>query len=260
MTEVHAGDLRFALTEAGEFLQAMSLDLAADEVAALEARTEGWITGLQLAALSLRSHPDKPGFIRAFAGDPRYIADYLVAEVLQRQPEPVRRFLLQTAILDRLTGALCEAVTGQPGGQGRLAALEQGNFFVVPLDDQRHWYRYHHLFADVLYAHLTAEQPGEVATLHRRASVWYEHQGAVADAIRHAPAATDCARAADLVERAVPAHRRSRQEATLLGWLRALLDELLRVRPMLSAGYAWALLSSGDLAHVRRPERTTARA
>jgi LuxR family maltose regulon positive regulatory protein len=112
LTEVHAGDLRFALTEAGEFLQAMSLDLAADEVAALEARTEGWITGLQLAALSLRSHPDKPGFIRAFAGDHRYIADYLVEEVLQRQPEPVRRFLLQTAILDRLTGALCEAVTG----------------------------------------------------------------------------------------------------------------------------------------------------
>ena len=169
-----------------------------------------------------------PGFIRAFAGDHRYIVDYLVEEVLQRQPERVRSFLLQTAILDRLSGPLCDAVTGQEDGSARLEALERGNFFVVPLDDKRHWYRYHHLFADVLHAHLRAEQPDQVATLHRRASAWYEQHGSAADAIRHALAAEDFERAADLVELAVPAMRRSRQEATLLGWLKALPDELVR--------------------------------
>jgi LuxR family maltose regulon positive regulatory protein len=209
--------------------------------------------GLQLAALSMQGHQDVASFIRAFAGDHRYIVDYLVDEVLQRQPEGVRSFLLQTAILDRLHGPLCDAVTGQQEGNARLVALERGNFFVVPLDDKRHWYRYHHLFADVLRAHLMAEQPDQVATLHRRASVWYEQHGLADQAIRHALAAADFERAADLVELAVPAMRRSRQEATLLGWLKALPDELLHVRPVLSAGYAWALLAAGELeaAHAR---------
>ncbi len=195
----------------------------------------------------MQGHQDVSGFIRAFAGDNRYIVDYLVDEVLQRQPEGVRDFLLQTAILDRLNGPLCDAVTGQKDGQARLEALERGNFFVVPLDDKRHWYRYHHLFAEVLSAHLRAEQPEQVATLHRRASAWYEQHGSPADAIRHALAAEDFERAADLVERAVPAMRRSRQEATLLGWLKALPDELLHVRPVLSAAYAHMLLDSGEL-------------
>ena len=190
------------------------------------------------------------GFIQAFAGDHRYIVDYLVEEVLQRQPEPVRSFLLQTSILDRLNGPLCDAVTGQKEGNARLEALERGNFFVVPLDDKRHWYRYHHLFAEVLSAHLMAEQPDQVATLHRRASAWYEQHGSVTDAIRHALAAEDFGRAADLVEMAMPAMARSRQEATVLGWLKALPDELVRARPVLSVHYAGALLLNGELEGV----------
>ena len=251
LTELRAADLRFTPAEAAEFLnQVMGLNLSAEDIAALETRTEGWIAGLQLAALSMQGHQDVPRFIQAFAGDHRYIVDYLVEEVLQRQPEPVRSFLLQTSILDRLNGPLCDAVTGQQGGKARLEALERGNFFVVPLDDKRHWYRYHHLFADVLHMHLMAEQPDQVPALHRRASEWYEQNGSAADAIRHALAAEDFERAADLIELAVPAMRRSRQEATLLGWLKALPDELVRARPVLSVDYAgryWLAASSRAL-------------
>ena len=154
LTELRAADLRFTGSEAAAFLnQVMGLTLSAEDIAALEDRTEGWIAGLQLAALSLQGSQDVAGFIRAFAGDHRYITDYLVDEVLQRQPEDVRHFLLQTAMLERLHGPLCDAVTGQEEGTARLEALERGNFFVVPLDDTRRWYRYHHLFADVLSAH-----------------------------------------------------------------------------------------------------------
>jgi LuxR family maltose regulon positive regulatory protein len=207
----------------------------------------------------MQGREDVAGFIKAFAGDNRYIVDYLIEEVLQRQPEHVRRFLLQTSILDRLSGPLCNAVTGQEDGKARLEALERGNFFVVPLDDKRHWYRYHHLFANVLQAHLMQEQPDQVATLHRRASEWYEQNGSAADAIRHALAAQDFERAADLIERAVPAMRRSRQEATLLGWLQALPNELFPCRPVLSVHYAGTLLQSGQLdgveARLRDAER-----
>src|SRR5438874_873562 len=251
LTELRAADLRFTASEAAAFLnQVMGLSLSAADIAALEDHTEGWIAGLQLAALSMQGHHDVAAFIRAFAGDHRYIVDYLVEEVLQRQPEPVRRFLLQTSILDRLSGPLCDAVTGQREGNARLEALERGNFFVVPLDDTRHWYRYHHLFAEVLSAQLLAEQPDQVATLHRRASAWYEQHGSTVDAIRHALAAFDFGRAADLVELAVPAMRQSRQEATVLGWLKALPDELIRSRPLLSAAYAQTLLVSGQLEGV----------
>src|SRR3712207_1054408 len=159
-------------------------------ISALEDRTEGWIAGLQLAALSMRGREDVSGFIRAFAGDNRYIVDYLVEEVLQRQPERIRSFLLQTSILDQLSGPLCDAVTGQEEeGNVMLETLERGNFFVVPLDDKRHWYRYHHLFADVLNAHLMAEQPDQVSTLHRRASGGDEHNALAADAFPPPPAA-----------------------------------------------------------------------
>jgi LuxR family maltose regulon positive regulatory protein len=246
LTELRAADLRFTPAEAAAFLtEVMDLSLSAAEIAALEERTEGWIAGLQLAALSMQGHQDVPGFIRAFAGDNRYIVDYLVDEVLLRQPEPVRSFLLQTAILDRLNGPLCDAVTGQADGAARLEALHRGNFFVVPLDDTRQWYRYHHLFADVLAAQLRAEQPEQVAVLHGRASVWYEQHGSPADAIRHALAAADVERAADLIEVTVPATQRSRQEATLLGWLMALPDAVVRRRPVLSAAYASTLMSTG---------------
>src|SRR4028119_2195906 len=146
--ELRGADLRFTPSEAAKFLEGvMGLSLSEEDIAALETRTAGWIAGLQLAALSMRGREDVAGFIRAFAGDNRYVVDYLVEEVLQRQPEPIRGFLLQTSILDRLSGPLCDAVTGQEDGRGMLEAVERGNLFVVPLDDERRWYRYHHLFA-----------------------------------------------------------------------------------------------------------------
>ncbi len=260
LTELRAADLRFTPGEAATFLnQVMGLGLSAEEVTSLETRTEGWIAGLQLAALSMRGREDVAGFIRAFAGDNRYIVDYLVEEVLQCQPERVRSFLLQTSILDRLSGPLCDAVTDQEEGNVMLEALERGNLFVVPLDDKRHWYRYHHLFADVLHAHLMKEQPDRVPTLHRRASEWYEHNGSPADAVRHALAAEDFERAAGLVELAWPAMDGRFQSATWLGWVKALPDELVRARPVLSVGYAWAFLNGGELeageARLRDAER-----
>lgn len=251
LTELRATDLRFTSSEAAAFLnQVMGLVLSTDEITVLETRTEGWIAGLQLAALSMQEREDIPAFIRAFAGDNRYIVDYLVEEVLLRQPDHVRRFLLQTSILDRLHGPLCDAVTGQVEGNAQLDALERGNFFVVPLDDRRHWYRYHHLFAEVLLAHLREDLPDQVAALHLRASIWYEQHGAAADAIRHALASEDFTRAANLIEKACSDMRRSRQEAAVLGWLKALPEELVRCRPVLSAGYAWALLACGELEKV----------
>jgi LuxR family maltose regulon positive regulatory protein len=237
----------------------MGLNLVASDIAALEERTEGWIAGLQLAALSMRGRDDIAQFVRAFAGDNHYIVDYLADEVLQRQPERVRSFLLQTSILERLHGPLCDAVTGQAGGQAQLEALHRGNFFVVPLDDRRQWYRYHHLFADVLHAHVRAEQPELISTLHQRASTWFEQHGSPADAIRHALAGEDFAHAADLLELAVPAMRNSRQEAAVLSWLRALPDELVHRRPVLSVAYAWSLLAEGQLDGVEERLRSAER-
>ena len=251
MTELRAADLRFSASEANEFLmEVMDISLTAVDIAALEDHTEGWIAGLQLAALSMRGRANVSEFIQTFAGDDRYIVDYLVDEVLQRQPEHVRSFLLQTSILERLSGPLCDAVTGRDDGRGVLEALERGNLFVVPLDDKRQWYRYHHLFADVLRAHAMEEQPDQVLVRHRRASAWYEQSGLRTEAIRHAFAAKDVTRMADLVELAVPAMQRSRQEATLLGWLKLLPDEVVRSRPVLSNTYAGALLSNGEVEGV----------
>ncbi|MDB5045226.1 MAG: helix-turn-helix transcriptional regulator [Deinococcus sp.] len=248
LTELRAADLRFTATEAAAFLnRVMGLGLSAADITTLEHRTEGWIAGLQLAALSMRGREDLPEFIQRFAGDHRYVVDYLAEEVLRRQPEPLRQFLLQTAVLERLTGPLCDAVTGQTTGNARLAALERSNAFVVALDDQRRWYRYHHLFGEVLLVHLKAEHPDQVAGLHLRASAWYEQQGLPADAVRHALAGHHLERAADLIELAVPALRRDRQEATVLGWLRLLPDEVVRRRPVLSVYYAGALLMGGEI-------------
>ena len=252
MTEIRAADLRFTHEEAAAFLnQAMGLDLSAADLATLETRTEGWIAGLQLAAISMQGNQDAPGFIRACAGNHRYIVDYLVEEVLRRQSEPARDFLLQTSILDRLSGPLCDAVTNREHGSARLESLERGNFFVVPLDDKRLWYRYHHLFADVLQAQLVAEQPALVPTLHQRAGAWYEQNGLFADAIRHALAATDFAHAADLIERAMPDLRRSRREAAALGWIKTLPHELVHCRPVLCTLYAGLLLNHGEVAGVQ---------
>jgi len=251
LVEVRAADLRFTPDEAAAYLnEVMGLVLTARDVAALEARTEGWIAALQLAALSMQGRDDIAGFIAGFAGDDRYIVDYLAEEVLQRQPDHVRSFLLQTSILDRLSGSLCDAVTGQDGGRAMLEALDRGNLFLVPLDDRRQWYRYHHLFADVLRARLLDEQPKRVDELHTRASDWYERNGDRHEAIGHAMAGEDFERAANLVELTIPAMRRSRQEATLRRWLEALPDELVRVRPVLSVGYAGVLMVRGEVEGV----------
>ncbi len=248
LTELRAADLRFTPAEAAEFLnRMMGLDLRDADIAALEARTEGWIAGLQLAALSMQGRSDAAGFIQAFTGSHRFVLDYLAGEVLERQPERLRNFLLQTAILERLNGSLCEAVTAEEGGRGMLESLERGNLFVVPLDDQRQWYRYHHLFADVLQAHLMEAQPEQVPSLHQRASAWYEQNGFPPDAIRHALTAEDFERAAGLIELAWAAMDQSYQSSTWLGWVKALPEALIRARPVLSAGYAWALLDGGEL-------------
>ncbi len=253
LVEVRAADLRFTPSEATEFLnQMMNLSLSVEEVTALESRTEGWIAGLQLAALSMKGQQDVHGFIQSFAGDHRYIVDYLVEEVLQRQSETVRNFLLQTSILERLNGPLCDAVTAQPGSNARLESLQRGNLFLIPLDDQRNWYRYHHLFADVLRMRLMAEQPDLVSALHQRASEWYEQNGFTADAIRHALESKNFDRAANLIEQAVPEARRNRQETTLLDWLKALPDEVLEHRPVLSVHYAGTLLQLGQLDGVEK--------
>ncbi len=251
LTELRAADLRFTPVEAQEFLnRVMGLDLTASDVQALDGRTEGWIAGLQLAALSLRGIVERGGierFIEAFTGSNRFVIDYLADEVLARQPVRVRDFLLRTAVLDRLTGALCDAVTGRADATRTLEDLERGNLFLVPLDDHRSWYRYHHLFADVLRARLLAEQPGLVPDLHRRAGDWYAAHDHVADAVRHALAAEDFARAAYLMEAALPDLRRGRQDSLLLAWTRSLPEPVLRRSPVLSILSAWSQMMSGDL-------------
>jgi LuxR family transcriptional regulator, maltose regulon positive regulatory protein len=248
LTELRAADLCFTPAESSEFLnQVMGLNLSAEDINALEARTEGWIAGLQLAALSMQGHQDTTSFIKSFTGSHHFILDYLVEEVLQRQPEHVRNFLLQTAILDRLNGSLCDAVTGQEGGRGMLDALERDNLFVVPLDNQRQWYRYHQLFAEVLQAHLREAQPDRVSTLHRRASEWYQQNDLPSDAIHHAITAKDFERAAGLIELAWPEVQDGVLHPKWIRWVKTLPDLLIRSRPVLSVWYAYALLVGGDM-------------
>ena len=260
LVEIRAADLRFTPEEAAAYLnEVMGLQLTATDVAALEGRTEGWIAALQLAALSMQGRDDAAGFIAGFAGDDRYIVDYLAEEVLQRQPDEVRDFLLHTSVLDRLTGTLCDAVTGQSGGKAKLEDLDRDNLFLVALDDRRQWYRYHHLFADVLRARLVEESPAMVEVLHQRASDWFADNDEPSDAIRHAIAGHHFAKAAELVELTVPTMLRDRREAVLRGWIELLPQELLRDRPVLSNAYAAALLSTGTIEgvdhHLREAER-----
>jgi LuxR family maltose regulon positive regulatory protein len=255
LIELRAADLRFTPVEAAEFInQIMGLNLSEENIAALETRTEGWIAGLQLATLSMQGHKDTTSFIKSFTGSHHFVLDYLVEEVLGQQSESIQTFLLRTSILDRLCGPLCDAVLLDPSasGQETLEYLEHANLFIVPLDNERRWYRYHHLFADVLRMHLMAEQPDQVSALHRRASEWYEKNGSTDNAIRHALAAEDFERAATLIELAEPEMRRSRQGATVteLGWLKALPDELVHFRPVLSVAYAFALFGGGEVEGV----------
>ncbi len=251
LVEVRANDLRFTSDETSDYLlHSMDLRLSGDDVAALEGRTEGWIAALQLAALSLQGRTDASAFIAGFAGDDQYIVDYLAEEVLSRQPADVRDFLLETSILERLTGPLCDAVTERRAGKDTLVALERANLFLVPLDDRRRWYRYHHLFADVLQAHLLDERPDEVAELHRRASAWFEANDDTLSAISHALAGSDTGRAADLMELAMPRMRRERREADLARWMRALPDELVRTRPVLAVAFVGALVQGAKFGTV----------
>ncbi len=253
LVEVRAKDLRFTRDEAASYLNGIHrLDLSAADVSSLEGRTEGWIAALQLAAASLRDRDDKSAFISGFAGDDRFVVDYLADEVLDRQPVELRRFLLETSVLDRLSGPLCDAVTGQPDGGSTLEALERQNLLIVPLDDRRQWYRYHRLFADVLRSRLLAEPSIDVSALHRRASTWFEQAGDTDASVRHAVAAGDLARAADLVEIAAPALRRQRNEGVIRGWIGVIPDDVVTRRPVLAGIFVAALMADNEFTGVEK--------
>jgi LuxR family maltose regulon positive regulatory protein len=247
LVEVRAADLRFTPGEAETFFnELMGLDLSPDDILALDARTEGWPAGLQLAALSMRGRDDPSGFIDAFAGSHRFVLDYLVEEVLRRQSDRVADFLMATAVLDQMTGSLCDALTGSDDGGAMLEELERSNLFVVPLDDQRTWYRYHHLFAEALRARLVDEHPGRALALHGTASQWYADHGMLENAVQHALAGRRFGRAADLVEAALPELRRRRHNRVLRSFLVALPESEVRTRPVLSTSMAWTRLLAGD--------------
>jgi LuxR family maltose regulon positive regulatory protein len=259
LVELTPVDLRFTPVEASAFLTGvMGLEVSPGAVAALERRTEGWIAGLQLAALSMRGRGDVEAFVDSFSGDHRHIADFLVEEVLDRQPERLRTFLLNASVLQRMCGPLCEAVTGDPAARDALEELERGNLFVVHLDDRREWYRFHHLFADVLQARLASRHPDAVPGLHARAAAWFESHDLHAEAVHHALAARDVDRAADLVERSWRVMDRRFQSATWLTWVEALPLDIVLTRPVLTLGYGWALLDSGriDEGEVRLDQAT----
>jgi LuxR family maltose regulon positive regulatory protein len=260
LVEFRAADLRFTAEESRMYLNRVhGLGLATDDVEALESRTEGWAAALQLAALSLHGRDNATAFISSFAGDDRYVVDYLVDEVLDQQPPPLRRFLLDTSVLDRLCGPLCDAVTGPADGMAGsavLETLERRNLLLVPLDDHRHWYRYHHLFADVLQARLLAERPDEVPGLHARASGWYDAAGETEAAVRHAFAAGDLDRAADLIEMATPELRRQRAEGLIRSWVPLVPPEVVTRRPVLASNLIGALMASNTFDDV--PDRLAA--
>jgi LuxR family maltose regulon positive regulatory protein len=271
LTELRATDLRFTSSESAEFLnQAMDLNLSAEDITALERRTEGWIAGLQLAAISMQGHKEPSAFVKSFTGSHRFVLDYLLEEVLEQQSERVQTFLLQTAILDRLSGSLCDAVrcggatspstpegdavpfgdtearTGQGDSQATLERLERANLFIVPLDEERRWYRYHHLFADLLRQRQRQTQPEQVPTLHRRASEWYERNGFLDEAIEHALRAADLGRAAYLIEEHVDTAWQRGEHTRLRRWLAGLPVELIFSRPHLCIPHAWDLFTSGQ--------------
>ncbi len=253
LSELRAADLRFSPDEAAAFLnEVMDLNLTAEEILALETRTEGWIAGLQLAALSMQGQTDKSSFIQSFSGSHRYVLDYLVEEVLQQQSDDIRTFLLRTSILERLCGSLCDAVLGDDAasGQETVAYLERTNLFIVPLDDERRWYRYHHLFAELLRQRLQQEGEAVICKLHGRASQWYEENGLDIEAFHHAAAAHDIDRATRLVEGdGMPLIFRG-AEAPVLNWLLSLSIKELNARPALWVIFASAYLFAGQIVDV----------
>src|SRR6266516_1741119 len=262
LAELRTADLRFTAEEAAALLrEAAGRDLPGEAVAALAARTEGWAAGLQLAALSLRGQADPAGFVAAFSGSHRYVLDYLAGEVLDRQPEEVRAFLLQTSVLERLSGELCDAVTGLTGGQVMLEQVERANLFLVPLDEVRGWWRYHHLFADLLRARLQQQHPDRLAALHRNAAAWSAEHGLAGDAVRHAVAAGEMTWAARLVEQYFDAVYILRSEgATVQRWLAALPAELVQSRPRLLLAQALLAATSGRAEAVEPPLEAAERA
>jgi LuxR family maltose regulon positive regulatory protein len=246
VTEIRAADLRFTTDEAAAFLKdVMGLSLSTEDVAALEEATEGWVAALQLAALSMRDREDASAFVESFSGSNRHVLDFLAEEVLERQPEGVREFLLKTSVLERMSAPLCDALIGREDGQELLERLERENLFVVPLDDERHWYRYHHLFADFLRERVEREIPELVKELHLRASGWYEDNGLVAEAIGHALSAPDHGLAARLIEEGVEGAVERGEGTTALRWLEALSTEAKRLRPRLFVEHAVALVITG---------------
>ncbi len=248
LTEIRAAELRFAPAEAAELLRQAASDLPDGSVAALAARTEGWAAGLQLAALSLRGHEDAAAFVAAFTGSHRYVLDYLAGEVLERQDAQLRTFLLETSVLARLSGPLCDAVTGREGSQALLEQAERAGLFLVPLDEVRGWWRYHHLFADLLHARLEAEQPGRVPMLHRNAAAWCEEHAMADEAIGHAAAAGEMLWAARIIEQHFDMVYNIRGEAaTIHRWLSVLPAEVVRSRPRLLLAQAIMAATSGQL-------------
>ena len=254
LTELREADLRFTREEAAELLRtAVGSELPEAAVAVLGDRTEGWVAGLQLAALSLQGHADVGAFVAGFSGSHRFVLDYLTAEVLDRQPEPLRAFLLETSILERLSGPLCAAVTGRDDSQELLEQAERANLFLHPLDEVRGWWRYHRLFADLLCVRLQQERPGRVEELHRAAAAWHEAHGLADEAIGHALAAGDAPWAARLIERQLDACFLRWEGVTLRRWLAALPTELVSSRPRLSLAQARLALISGDLEAIEGP-------
>ena len=241
LAELRVGELQFTGEEAAALLNdSMGLALAAEDVARLAERTEGWAAGLVLAGLSLRGRPDPSGFIATFSGDDRHVADYLVAEVLERQPEELREFSLRTSVLERLSGPLCDAVLETQGSAELLRELEASNLFVVPLDDRRQWYRYHRLFADLLRLQLGAREPTLVPVLHRRAAAWHQAAGQVDEAIGHASAAGEFAEAGALIARHWAAHWLGGQRATVARWLEGLPEAAIMADPPVALIAAWS--------------------
>ncbi len=249
LTEIRSADLRFTTEETAAFFQqAVGLPLSIEEIDALDKRAEGWIAGLQLAALSMHGRKDISDFIKVFTGSHRYIVDYLIQEVFDRQPANIQTFLLRTSILERMCGSLCEAISGQPGGQAMLEHLEQVNLFLQPLDDERRWYRYHHLFAELLRHRLQREQPELAPTLHRQASAWFEQHDLLPEAIRHSLAAADFQSAARLIEQVGITLTKRGELITLSSWLDKLPAEEMQARPGLTVLRAWLLFLTGQYA------------
>jgi LuxR family maltose regulon positive regulatory protein len=257
LTEMRAADLRFTAEETTAFMtRALGRALAAQDIAVLEARTEGWVAGLQLVGLAMQGRQDFSAFLASFTGSHHYIIDYLVEEVLARLPESVQTFLLHTAILERLQGSLCEAVLGESGeessGQALLEQMEQANLFLTPLDEERRWYRYHPLFAEALRHRLQRSQSDLVPALHQRASRWYEQQGLANEAIHHALAAADFEQAVRLIEQNAERLVKCGELFALRSWLEALPEDLVRSRVELSLWHAWLLTQTGQFDAAER--------